>query len=249
MIAHRSSWVRAAAALAAVAMLAGASACSHGSTASSPPRTVRYMPLGDSITAGQGLPGAYRTVLWQDLVERDHDRIDFVGSQTGEGPPALGDQDHEGHGGWCIAGTCYGDAQKTVLPHITGWLQTYRPDIVSIHLGTNDIGRGASGQETADRLDRLVGLIYAYNPDTIVVLIQIIPMNKRFADHDQYDALIPGLATKYRGQGRRVSVVDMSHLLTYPQDYRDGYHPTQAGFDTMGQALYPAISNAYRELA
>ena len=205
---------------------------------------VRYLPLGDSITEGFGVPGAYRTVLWQELVERDHDRIDFVGSQSG-GPPSLGDQDHEGHSGWCIVGSCSGGGKDVVLPQIDGWLRTSRPDIVSIHLGTNDILHGATGFTTADRLDRLVARVYAANPDAYVVLVQIIPMAGR-PEQVAYDALVPKVAAKYRAQGRAVSVVDMSTLLTVPTDYRDALHPTQAGFDTMGMALYPAISTAYR---
>jgi lysophospholipase L1-like esterase len=211
---------------------------------SPPHREVRYLPLGDSITQGYGVPGAYRTVLWQQLVQRDHDRIDFVGSQSG-GPPSLGDQDHEGHSGWCIVGSCSGGGKDVVLPKIDGWMRRYRPDIVSIHLGTNDILHGATGFTTADRLDRLVARVYAANPDAYVVLVQIIPMAGR-PEQVAYDALVPKVAAKYQAQGRAVAVVDMSTLLRVPTDYRDQLHPTQAGFDTMGRALYPAISTAYR---
>ena len=53
-----------------------------------PSRPIRYMPLGDSITDGYpGEQGGYRTLLWQLLVQRDGDKIDFVGSLSG-GPPA-----------------------------------------------------------------------------------------------------------------------------------------------------------------
>jgi len=204
------------------------------------------MPLGDSITQGFGLPGAYRTVLWEQLVERDHDRIDFVGSQYG-GPPALGDKNHEGHSGWCISGSCSGSGHDLVLPHIDDWMRDDQPDIVSIHLGTNDINHGASGSTAAGRLDQLVGRIYADNPHTYVVLVQIIPMVGR-PEHDSYDALVPQVAAKYRAEGHAVAVVDMSGLLTVPTDYRDALHPTQAGFDKMGMALYPAISTAYQTL-
>lgn len=219
------------------------------STSPSPPaeprRTIRYMPLGDSITDGYGVPGAYRTVLWQRLVRDDHDRIDFVGSRSG-GPAALGDRDHEGHVGWCIDGTCKGHPDDVVLPRIDRWMLTYEPDIVSIHLGTNDVGRGASGATTAERLDELVGHIYDANPAARVVLVQIVPMGVYRVQHDAYDALIPDVARTYQRQGRRISVVDMSHLLEVPGDYRDALHPTQAGYDRMGEALYPAVSAAYR---
>jgi acyl-CoA thioesterase-1 len=217
-------------------------------SAAGPPPTqaVRYLALGDSITDGFGVPGAYRTVLWQRLVERDHDRIDFVGSESG-GPPRLGDQDHEGHPGWCIDGPCSGSGTDLELPRVDDWMRRSRPDVVSVHLGTNDLLRGASGATVAERLDRLLTRIYADGPDTHVVVVQIIDVADR-PEHDAYDALVPQVAAKHRAEGRRTTVVDLSDLLSIPADYRDGVHPTQAGYDRMGEALYPAISAAYREV-
>src|SRR5436305_15244721 len=61
---------------------------------------VRVMPLGDSITDGITVPGAYRIGLWQRLVAGGY-TVDFVGSLS-NGPASLGDHDHEGHSGWRI---------------------------------------------------------------------------------------------------------------------------------------------------
>lgn len=212
-----------------------------------PTRPIRYLVLGDSITHGSQVPGGYRTALWEQLVETDHDRLDFVGSMS-SGPPALGDQDHEGHPGWCIAGSCRGGGHDTVLPRIDGWMDQYRPDIVSIHLGTNDLNIGATGATTAKRLEQLVSRIYADQPRTYVVLVQPIPMGTKQAQHDAYEALIPQVADTYRAQGRRIAVADLSHVLTFPDDYRDELHPTQQGYDRMGLALAPTIQAAYTSL-
>ena len=59
---------------------------------------VKVMPLGDSITDGITVPGAYRTGLWQRFAGGGY-KVDFVGSLSG-GPSNLGDHDHEGHSGW-----------------------------------------------------------------------------------------------------------------------------------------------------
>jgi lysophospholipase L1-like esterase len=216
-----------------------------GSSATEPARAIRYMPVGDSITDGYTIPGGYRTLLWQLLVQQEGDRIDFVGSRS-SGPAVLGDKDNEGHGGWCIDGRCGGDVDKVVAPRIQGWITQYRPDIVSVHLGTNDIKKGADGAETARRLDDLVGRIYAADPDVYVILCQIIPARADPEQHDVYAAAIPAIAARYQAQGRRLAVVDLSHTLTIPVDYTDGTHPTQGGYDLMARALYPAVSEAYR---
>lgn len=214
-----------------------------------PDRPVRYLPLGDSITEGYpGKAGGYRTVLWQQLVQQDGDLIDFVGSQS-SGPPELGDRDHEGHGGWCIDGPCGGHRERAVAPKIQGLIRQYRPDIVSVHLGTNDLNKGAGGVETARRLDRLVGSIYAVDPDVHVILVQIVATHDRPEQHAIYTGTFPGIADRYRAQGRSLTVVDMSRLLSMPTHFVDKIHPTQFGYDLMARALRPAVAAAYREVA
>ena len=236
-----------------LAVLAVLTACSPGPGTGTTPaqptpdRAIRYMPLGDSITAGYPERGGYRTLLWQLLVQQDGDRIDFVGSQS-SGPPELGDKDNEGHGGWCIDGPCDGP-DRAVVPRIEGWITQYQPDIVSIHLGTNDLKRGADGAETARRLDALLGRIYAAKPDVYVIVMQIVPARTEVAQDAVYAAAIPAIAARYQAQGRRLAVLDLTRLLTLPVNYSDGTHPTQFGYDLMAYALYPAVSKAYRAVA
>ncbi|KAA9372941.1 GDSL family lipase, partial [Microbispora cellulosiformans] len=89
---------------------------------------VRVMPLGDSITEGTQVPGGYRIGLWQRLAAGRY-TVDFVGSQY-NGPGNLGDHDHEGHPGWRI---------DQIDANITGWLRSYTPRTVLLHIGTNDV--------------------------------------------------------------------------------------------------------------
>lgn len=58
------------------------------------------MPLGDSITDGITVWGAYRTRLWNNITSNGYN-VEFVGSLTG-GPADLGDKNHEGHSGWKV---------------------------------------------------------------------------------------------------------------------------------------------------
>ena len=243
--------------LAALSVLPALSACGGApgaGTVAAPPkpepdRAIRYLPLGDSITDGYpGTQGGYRTLLWQLLVQRDGDKIDFVGSLSG-GPPELGDPDHEGHRGFCIAGPCGGHADRTVAPRIQDWMTQSRPDIVSVHLGTNDLIWQAHGVTVERRLDDLVGRIYAADPDVHLILVQIVQGKKNAEERQAYNAAIPTIADRYRAQGRSVTVVDMGSLLSMPTNFVDGVHPTQFGYDLMARALHPAVSQAYREVA
>src|SRR5882672_12722085 len=93
---------------------------------------VRIMPLGDSITAG---PGCWRAMLWHQLQTTGYTNIDFVGGVSDGGgcnPGYSYDWDHEGHGGYAATGI----ADNNQLPP---WLSAARPDIVLMHLGTNDM--------------------------------------------------------------------------------------------------------------
>ena len=235
--------------LSACGSASGAGTAGTASTPPRPDRPIRYMPLGDSITAGYpGKQGGYRTLLWQLLVQQDGDDIDFVGSLS-SGPPELGDPDHEGHGGWCIAGPCGGHPERAVAPAVAGWMTQFRPDIVSVHLGTNDLNKGAHGVTAARRLDDLVARLYAADPGVDVILVQIVQGQDHAGEHEVYDAAIPAIAARYRAQGRKIAVLDMSPLLSMPTNFVDGIHPTQFGYDIMARALHPAVSQAYRDVA
>jgi len=66
-------------------------------------RSLRVMPMGDSITAGYGVPGGYRAPL-RDRITGQGWRVDFVGSQYQPGDISA-DREHWGRPGWGIADT------------------------------------------------------------------------------------------------------------------------------------------------
>lgn len=212
-----------------------------------PVNPVKVMPLGDSLTDGYVVSGGYRTQLWQKLVSTDNDNIDFVGSSSA-GPGTLGDKDNEGHTGWCIDGSCYGDTTKNLMSHIDGWLASSQPNVILLHIGTNDIGGGATGATTSARLDKLLGKIFVDQPNVKVVVAKIIAMNdtEQDASRRAYNDSIPTLVSKYQGQGHNIQILDMSTLLSYPADYTDTWHPNQQGYNKMANAWYPVVTNLYK---
>ncbi|WP_194823765.1 hypothetical protein [Micromonospora sp. S-DT3-3-22] len=69
--------------------------------AAAQPPDLRIMPLGDSITYGDGgTQGAYRGPLWDELASQEGTNVSYVGSVR-SGP--IADPDNEGHGGYTIA--------------------------------------------------------------------------------------------------------------------------------------------------
>ncbi|MFC5992771.1 GDSL-type esterase/lipase family protein [Pseudonocardia hispaniensis] len=182
---------------------------------------LRVLPLGASSTEGIGSPGTagYRGPLYT-MLRRDGVAVDFVGSLS-RGPSTLADRDHEGHSGWTIT---------MLAPRVARWLRDSRPEVILLHAGTNDLGRGASGAVVADRLDDLLSRIYAQAPAAHVIVAGVwAPMPRARAARADLAARTPRVVARHRVLGRSISFVDTSDLLR-PTEFTDGLHPNAAGY-------------------
>jgi lysophospholipase L1-like esterase len=199
-------------------------------TATPPPRTFKIMPLGDSITYGwpDVSYGGYRRLLGT-LLTGDGYHIDFVGSmQSGTGISP--DPDNEGHYGWTISQLQNGIDTK-------GWLEIYQPDLILLHIGTNDLekpDRGSAPGKLSALLDDILGRL----PRVHIIVAQIIPSRPGpDAAHQAFNSAMPALVA---AKGGRVSLVDMQTILV-PADYADRFHPNASGYDKMARAWEPAV--------
>lgn len=213
------------------ALLAGVTLVAGGTAAAESNGGVRVMPLGDSITDGTQVPGGYRIGLWQRLAAGGY-RVDFVGSQY-NGPSNLGDHDHEGHPGWRI---------DQIDANIVGWLRTYNPRTILLHIGTNDVLQNYNLSGAPGRLSNLVDRITATAPDAEVFVATIIPLanSGQEANARAFNATIPGMVASKASAGKHVHFVDMHSALT-TGDLIDGVHPTANGYDKMAATWYAAL--------
>lgn len=203
---------------------------------------VRIMPLGDSITAG---PGCWRAMLWHQLQTTGYTNIDFVGGVSDGGgcnPGYSYDWDHEGHGGYAATGI----ADNNQLPP---WLDAAKPDIVLVHLGTNDMwGHYISTQTKLDAFTKLVGQMRANNPRMKIIVAQIIPMSAAAcstcpADVAEFDNAIPAWAAGLTTAQSPIVVVDQWTGFDAVADTVDGVHPNNGGFQKMANRWYPALAH------
>jgi lysophospholipase L1-like esterase len=190
---------------------------------------VRVMPLGDSINDGTQVPGGYRIGLWQRFSSNGN-RIDFVGSQF-NGPAGLGDHDHEGHGGWRI---------DQIDANIVGWMRTFTPRTVLLHIGTNDVAQNRDLPNAPARLSALIDKITNTAPDTYVFVATIIRFPGLDARVNAFNGAIPGIVQQKVNAGRRVHLVQMNPALT-AADLIDGVHPTAGGYDKMATVWFNAL--------
>jgi lysophospholipase L1-like esterase len=199
---------------------------------------VRIMPLGDSITAG---PGCWRALLWDRLQRTGYTDIDFVGTQPGGGCSVPFDGDHEGHGGFSATGI----ADQNQLPP---WLAATNPDIVLMHLGTNDMWGGFIPTENKlAAFTKLVGQMRANNPDVKIIVAQIIPMSQSAcatcpADVVALNNRIPGWAAGLTTAQSPIVVADQWTGFNTATDTTDGVHPNDAGFQKMSDRFYPVVA-------
>ena len=127
----------------------------------------RIMALGDSIT---GSPGCWRAILWNALRSAGQTNFEPVGTLPAQGCPQGSDGFHEGHGGFLATNI----ANQNQLPP---WLAATNPDIVLMHLGTNDLFSGTNTTEMVlAAYSKMVGQMRANNPNMKILVAQIIPM-------------------------------------------------------------------------
>lgn len=190
------------------------------------------MPLGDSITFGDGSThgGGYRKELWHAFADAGLD-VEFVGSER---DGALPDPVHEGHPGWEI-----GD----IAERVAGWLTRWRPTVVLLHIGTNDLDRGADARGASSRLAALLDTILRTLPGIALYVSSLAPVLSDAVQRrvDAYNVTVPRLVAERARAGHRIRYVDIAGLLG-AADLADDLHPNDQGYAKMAGAWFRALA-------
>lgn len=205
------------------------------SNAQTPP--IRIMPLGDSITDGSSFDspdgtGGYRGPLYNSLTTAGYN-VDYIGSLT-VNSTQLVEKNHEGHGGWRI------DQLDT---NMAGWLGSMdAPDVVLMHIGTNDFGQGLDTVNAINRLDALILKIATLRPYTHIIVTNLMergePQNSNI--QSLFNPFVEARVAAHATAGRRVYFLDMRAAVPL-SDMPDNLHPDQNGYNKMAAAWLSAI--------
>ena len=198
--------------------------------------TTRIMPLGDSITEASSVQVSYRYWLWNTLRGTGYRDVDFVGSMhgiSGSVPASASfDQDHEGHSGWTA---------NQLRDRVTAWANSYHPDVVLLHAGTNDIRAGQSVSGTVAELGQIIERLRTANRRVTVLLCTIIPNAAQPSATSALNDSIPDLVDRMTRPESRVMLVDQAGGFDVNRDTFDGLHPNQTGAKKMASRFYEAL--------
>ena len=203
-----------------------------------PPPAIHIMPLGDSITYGQPIPGGYREPLYHVLTNLGY-TVDFIGTQTGNATNTLPEINHEGHSGWKIS-----DPSIGLYENILGWFASIAdPDVILLHIGTNDDNGQTTFTNAVERLDALITRMAEAKPNAHIIVTSLLKRSSNYAAITNYfNPFVPGKCAAQSALGRRVTFLDMHARLELP-DLVDGVHPNRVGYEKMAAAWLPAITN------
>lgn len=199
-------------------------------------RPVKVMPLGDSITQAPGATASYRYWLWKDLNNAGY-TVDFVGSglagYTGDPLYWDFDQNHEGHASYTTA---------SMLVNLWGWANSARPDVVLLHLGSNDVFAGVPNGTIINNLSQIIDILRSVNPNVTVLMAQLIPDVDHAAAINSLNTQIGALAGSKNTASSRVVAVDQYSGFNASTDTIDGIHPNESGEKKMASRWYSALT-------
>ena len=159
------------------------------------------------------------------------------------------DADHEGHGGW---------TSEDILGNLNAptWLGAYTPDVVLVHLGTNDVfgyAQASDAEYTVSNMREIVSTLRADNPNVQIYMAKILPITSNYMPEDGGPAssVINGfvtalndglalLAAELQSAQSPIVLVDMNSGFGNAQ-LPDGIHPNVEGAQEMAQRWFNAL--------
>lgn len=228
-----------------------ASVGSGGSQKAAAADQVRIMPVGDSITNGEGETGGYRKYL-DYILNQKGISFDMVGpnrdmnaSFSYNGQTVQYDSDHAGFSGFQIkqvpdwgkannTGSLYNELKNKNA------VKTYKPDIILLIIGTNDMTANRSMSDCSNDLHDLVDYMLADMPSGGMIFMGSIPEFTRYGGNPQrianYNETVQSVAEDYSNAGKNVRFVDTHGCLNGMSDIgSDELHPNGKGYEKLGK--------------
>jgi lysophospholipase L1-like esterase len=246
---------------------AGGGAPGSGGAAGGAKGTLRLMPLGDSTTASV----CYRAVLWDLLNKAGHaGKFDFVGSNKSNSDPkgasctpSNADPDNEGHPSCLITevvdnvNAMSSRSCNTTLNMLKPALMSHPADLVLMHFATNDVWNSIATSKILAAYGTIIDSLRAVNPNVIVLLAKIIPMNVTAStcsgcscsacgsNIDALNGMVTSWAAAKSTGDSPVVVVDQFTGFDATADTVDGVHPNASGSTKIATKWAAALASYF----
>jgi lysophospholipase L1-like esterase len=207
-------------------------------------RDLRPMALGSSTTYGQGSThgNGYKAVA-----DKGFSELIDPGSGSGGGTPhvdwvgsirvgTMADREVEGWRGYIL---------QDITAKARCAVRAYQPNLVTLIAGGNDMLRPVDPAGAPDRLRSLIEQIDQLSPGVVVLVAGMQPFRDTAANRlgKEFTAKIPGVVAQLRQRGIKVVYADTTGLQ--PSEIgADGIHPTDQGYDRIGNAFVKAAREA-----
>ncbi|MCA9956647.1 MAG: hypothetical protein KC434_18085 [Anaerolineales bacterium] len=226
-------------------------------------QTVSIMMLGNSIARGKGTgpdPAeanynyGFRYYLYNSMNVANYN-FDFVGTlSSGVLSGLTFDFDHEGYAGILA---------EDLATQVPSSLSATQPDVILLHIGTNDVAQRSNGDYAADVADvtDILNAIDAYSTEAIVILAQIIDQDRNASEYQTgavatFNGLLATMAQERINAGDKLVLVDMYNALdyslggdmTHDEAYypNDWLHPTDSGYQKMAVVWQNALTDLWQ---
>lgn len=127
---------------------------------------------------------------------------------------------------------------------VAGWLNTYKPDVVTVQIGTNDMYDDTAAAAAPGRLSSLLDRITQTLPEARVFVSSIPPINdpNHYSRVIAFNSTIPGMVAANVAGGKKVTFVDTNPSFANPYDMADAVHPNYGSLSKAAARWYGALT-------
>jgi lysophospholipase L1-like esterase len=196
---------------------------------------IKILPLGASITWGTASSdgNGYRERLGE-LIKVGGNDVLFVGTKNNGD---MANNNNEGYPGLTIRELTSIFQKPEVL--------AFKPNVITIHLGTNDCIRPEDPAGAPGRMSNLIDVISNALPKTVMIISTLVPNRDKEACIQTLNSGFRTVITDKRNAGLLCFLLELHGSDWSMADISgDGTHPTDSGYQKMGTAFYNGIAAA-----